>query len=194
MKISIVGAGRSGTSFATALADAGHDVRVIHHDELELVGDAEVVVLCVPDDAIAEISDALEPSDARVVVHVAGSRGLRDVARHPRAGSCTRSWSRPRERVGPQRLRGATFSVGGDRRRRRNSWPPRRVGLLRPAATISASTITRPRASRPITSWPHGHVGDSGRRGGSVTSRTFVPLVEQALGRRPGAWEPTRAH
>jgi predicted short-subunit dehydrogenase-like oxidoreductase (DUF2520 family) len=114
MKITIVGAGRAGTSFATALADVGHEVRLIHHNELERVGDADVVLLCVPDDAIGAVSNALESSDARVVVHVAGSRGLSEVAKHPRAGFLHPLAALSSSDLGASRLRGALFSVGGD--------------------------------------------------------------------------------
>jgi predicted short-subunit dehydrogenase-like oxidoreductase (DUF2520 family) len=114
MKISIVGAGRAGTSFATALTDVGHEVRLLHHDEPEGVGDSDVVLLCVPDDAIAEVSAALEPSHSRVVVHVAGSRGLNEIANHPRAGYMHPLAMLSTTELGARRLHGATFSVGGD--------------------------------------------------------------------------------
>ena len=114
MNIAIVGAGRAGTSFAAALGDAGHDVRLLHHDELDAVDDAEVVMLCVPDDAIAEVAGELEPLSSRVVVHVAGSRGLSEVARHPRAGFLHPLVVLSSNDVGASRLHGALFSVGGD--------------------------------------------------------------------------------
>ena len=114
MKISIVGAGRAGTSFASALSDVGHQVRLLHHDELNRVGESDVVILCVPDDAIAEVSDALEPSPARAVIHVAGSRGLSEVANHPRAGFMHPLAMLSTSELGARRLHGATFSVGGD--------------------------------------------------------------------------------
>jgi predicted short-subunit dehydrogenase-like oxidoreductase (DUF2520 family) len=114
MKIAIVGAGRAGTSFAAALADVGHAVRLVHHDELERVGEPDVVMLCVPDDAIAVVSNALESSDARAVVHVAGSKGLSDLAKHPRAGFLHPLAALSSSEVGATRLRGALFSVGGD--------------------------------------------------------------------------------
>jgi predicted short-subunit dehydrogenase-like oxidoreductase (DUF2520 family) len=114
MKITIVGAGRAGTSFAAALAEVGYDVRLIHHDDLERVGDADVVLLCVPDDAIAAVSNALESSDARAVLHVAGSKGLGDLAKHPRVGFLHPLAVLSSSDVGATRLRGALFSVGGD--------------------------------------------------------------------------------
>lgn len=114
MNIAIVGAGRAGTSFGTALSDAGHAVHLVHHDELEAIGDAEVVMLCVPDDAIAEVAGELEPLESRVVLHVAGSRGLSELARHPRAGLVHPLVVLSSKDVGAARLRGALFSVGGD--------------------------------------------------------------------------------
>jgi predicted short-subunit dehydrogenase-like oxidoreductase (DUF2520 family) len=114
MKISIVGAGRAGTSFFGALTEVGHDVRLIHHDGLERVSGCEVVLLCVPDDAIAEVSRALVPRDSRVVIHVAGSRGLREVDNHPRAGFMHPLAVLSTGELGARRLHGATFSVGGD--------------------------------------------------------------------------------
>jgi predicted short-subunit dehydrogenase-like oxidoreductase (DUF2520 family) len=114
MNIAIVGAGRAGTSFAMALRDAGHTVHLLHHDELASVGDAEVVLLCVPDDAIAEVAAELEPLESRVLVHVAGSRGLSELARHPRAGFLHPLVVLSSSDVGATRLSGALFSVGGD--------------------------------------------------------------------------------
>ncbi|HTT59979.1 MAG TPA: DUF2520 domain-containing protein [Acidimicrobiales bacterium] len=113
MNIAIVGAGRAGTSFATALGDVGHTVRLVHHDELERVGDAEVVVLCVPDDEIAAVAAQLEPLESRVVVHVAGSRGLSEVSGHPRAALMHPLVVLSSREVGAARLRGALFSVDG---------------------------------------------------------------------------------
>jgi predicted short-subunit dehydrogenase-like oxidoreductase (DUF2520 family) len=114
MKISIVGAGRAGTSFASALSDVGHQVRLLHHDELTQVGECDVVLLCVPDDAIGAVANALDRSDTRVVAHVAGSRGLDEVANHPRAGFLHPLAALSSPDVGAPRLRGALFSVGGD--------------------------------------------------------------------------------
>ena len=115
MKISIVGTGRAGSSFALALREVGHDVRLVHHDELASALPADVVVLCVPDDVIEVVADALPISDA-VVAHVAGSRGLAPIAKHPRSGFMHPLAALPSASVGAPRLRGALFSVGGDDR------------------------------------------------------------------------------
>ena len=54
MEIAIVGAGRAGQSFARALSAHGHRVRLVHHDQLDTVGRARLVLLATPDDAVAE--------------------------------------------------------------------------------------------------------------------------------------------
>jgi predicted short-subunit dehydrogenase-like oxidoreductase (DUF2520 family) len=113
MNISIVGAGRAGSSFATALARAGHDVRVVHHDDVESIGETELIILCVPDDAIASVAATIQRSDSRVVAHVAGSRNLDVLAPHPRVGSIHPLMALPTG-SDANRLIGATFCVAGD--------------------------------------------------------------------------------
>ena len=56
MHIAIVGAGRAGTSFALALRRVGHEVTLVHHDELDFLDAPELILLCVPDDAIAFVA------------------------------------------------------------------------------------------------------------------------------------------
>ncbi len=85
MKIAIVGVGRAGSSFAEALRRVGHEVHTFHHDELEDVSLVDLVLLCVPDDALESVSNDLA-SGAYVVAHVAGSRGLSELAKHDRRG------------------------------------------------------------------------------------------------------------
>ena len=180
MKISIVGAGRSGTSFATAMRAVGHDVRVIHHDELEHVGECDVVLLCVPDDAIAEVSQALAPSDSRVVLHVAGSKGLDDVANHPRSGFLHPLAMLSTTEIGASRLHGATFSVGGDEvtvqlvasleGQALHLSDDQRVAYHATAAVAANHLVTL-----------IGHVQVLAESAG-LTLAEFVPLIEQAVG------------
>ena len=60
MKITIIGAGRAGRSFNAALRSAGHDVSLVHHDQLVISADVEMVLLCVPDDALIDtLAEAL---------------------------------------------------------------------------------------------------------------------------------------
>ncbi len=114
MKIDIVGAGRAGTSFALALRRAGHDVTVVHHDELDALGSPDVILLCVPDDEIATIAAQIAPSDGYVVAHAAGSRNLDVLQTHRRVGSMHPLMALPTGELGADRLVGATYCVAGD--------------------------------------------------------------------------------
>jgi predicted short-subunit dehydrogenase-like oxidoreductase (DUF2520 family) len=179
MNIAIVGAGRAGTSFATALTEVGHDAQLIHHDELERVGQSDVVLLCVPDDEIAHVSQALEPRDSRVVIHVAGSRGLSEVANHPRAGFMHPLAMLSTSELGARRLHGATFSVGGDdvtaelvaslKGRAIRLSDAQRV-TYHATATVAANHLVA----------LMGHVEVLAESAG-LSFRDFVPLIEQAL-------------
>jgi predicted short-subunit dehydrogenase-like oxidoreductase (DUF2520 family) len=113
MNISIVGAGRAGSSFATALERAGHEVEVIHHDDVSSLGDSALIILCVPDDAISNVAATIPPRDDRVVAHVAGSRNLDVLAPHPRVGSLHPLMALPSGSEA-DRLIGATYCVAGD--------------------------------------------------------------------------------
>lgn len=113
MNITLVGTGRAGSSFAVALRNAGHDVRLLHHDELSKVGPSALVVLCVPDDAIATVAASLPEGDY-VVAHVAGSRNLDVLYPHARVASLHPLMALPSGELGAQRLVGATYCVNGD--------------------------------------------------------------------------------
>jgi predicted short-subunit dehydrogenase-like oxidoreductase (DUF2520 family) len=114
MQITILGAGRAGTAFADALRAVGHDVRLRHHDETVIGPDCELVLLCVPDDAIGETSASLTVSPRTVVAHCAGSRTLEVLGAHARVASLHPLAPLPDARVGAERLRTATFCVAGD--------------------------------------------------------------------------------
>jgi predicted short-subunit dehydrogenase-like oxidoreductase (DUF2520 family) len=114
MNITIVGAGRAGTSLSIALGRAGHDVRLVHHDELSALGSPRLVILCVPDDAIRDVALAIAPSDDYVVAHVAGSRTLNVLATHRRVASMHPLMTLPSGELGAERLVGATYCVAGD--------------------------------------------------------------------------------
>jgi predicted short-subunit dehydrogenase-like oxidoreductase (DUF2520 family) len=113
MNISIVGAGRAGSSFAAALRHVGHDVHVVHHDDVSSIGESALVILCVPDDALANVAAIIAPREDRVIAHVAGSRNLDVLAPHPRVGSLHPLMALP---TGSEsdRLIGATYCVAGD--------------------------------------------------------------------------------
>lgn len=113
MKISIVGAGHAGSSFATALRQVGHDVRVVHHEDAASLAGAALVILCVPDDAVAIVASSMAPRGDRVIAHVAGSRNLDVLAPHPRVGSLHPLMALPTGSEA-ERLIGATYCVAGD--------------------------------------------------------------------------------
>ena len=114
MNISIVGAGRAGSSFATALELVGHDVTVVHHQDASTITDAALVMLCVPDAAIASVAASMAPRHDRVIAHVSGSRNLDVVAPHPRVASLHPLMALPSGSDG-DRLIGATYCVAGDK-------------------------------------------------------------------------------
>ena len=113
MNISIVGAGRAGSSFASALERVGHHVALVHHDDVSSIGDSALVILCVPDDAIAAVAASITLSEDRVIAHVAGSRNLDVLAPHRRVGSLHPLMALP-VGSGADRLIGATYCVAGD--------------------------------------------------------------------------------
>jgi predicted short-subunit dehydrogenase-like oxidoreductase (DUF2520 family) len=113
MNITLVGTGRAGSSFAIALRTAGHDVRLLHHDELSSMGRTSLIVLCVPDDAIKSVAASLPVGDY-VVSHVAGSRNLDVLYPHRRVASFHPLMALPSGELGAQRLVGATYCVSGD--------------------------------------------------------------------------------
>lgn len=73
--LAIIGNGRMGRSLSRALRDAGHEVLgpLGRHAD---VGDADVVLLCVPDGEIAAAAAAVPPRPGRLVGHVSGATTL----------------------------------------------------------------------------------------------------------------------
>ena len=87
MRITIVGRGRAGGAFAEACRRVGIAVDHVagRGGEIDTAG-ADLVLLCVPDDAIASAAERLRPTQA-VVAHCAGSRGLDVLGEHARVAS-----------------------------------------------------------------------------------------------------------
>lgn len=112
----IIGAGRAGSSLAGALEAAGWQVdgplgRDV--DPSTAATGTRLLVLAVPDGAVAELAQAVVPGDA-VVVHLAGSLTLDVLHPHDRVASVHPLVSLPDATIGAQRLRGAWFAVAGD--------------------------------------------------------------------------------
>jgi predicted short-subunit dehydrogenase-like oxidoreductase (DUF2520 family) len=114
MNIALIGDGRAGSSFLLALRQVGHHVQLLHHDALADLDSPDVILLCVPDDAIANVAAQIAPSDDYVVAHVAGSRTLEVLAPHRRVGSLHPLMALPDADDGARRLIGATYCVAGD--------------------------------------------------------------------------------
>lgn len=113
MRVRIVGNGRAGGSLAGALEDRA-SVEVVGRGDLTgAAEDVDMVVLAVPDRAIAECAASIEPG-AAVVIHLSGVTGLDVLAPHLRVGSLHPLVSFPDTTQGARRLRGAWMAVAGD--------------------------------------------------------------------------------
>lgn len=124
----VVGRGRAGRSFQAALATVGWDVEIVAARQFvehtngdavrtahaESFGSADLIVLAVPDEAIAAVSAAI-PATSGLVIHVSGATGLDVLGRHDRAGSIHPLMSLPDAEIGARRLVDhCTFAVDGD--------------------------------------------------------------------------------
>jgi pantoate--beta-alanine ligase len=119
----VVGPGRAGWSFWRALIARGWapgpppdptSPRGRDDPVEDLAQYVDVVLLTVPDDAIAEVAASIEPGPA-AVLHVSGATGLDALAPHRRRGSVHPLMSLPDPETGAQCLTGgAVFAVDGD--------------------------------------------------------------------------------
>ena len=113
----VIGFGRAGESFAMALSDVGWVDRghLVRGDDLSgsAVG-VDLVLVATPDRDIAAAAATIEPVAGTVVVHLAGSMGLEELATHSSRGAIHPLVSMPSATVGAQRLRsGIWFAVDG---------------------------------------------------------------------------------
>jgi predicted short-subunit dehydrogenase-like oxidoreductase (DUF2520 family) len=113
MRIRIAGRGRAGGSLAAALEDVGWPVDLVRHEDASAAG-VELLVLAVPDAAIAPVATEVEPVPTTVVAHLAGSLGLGVLAPHERRAALHPLVALPGAELGKQRLRGAWFATAGD--------------------------------------------------------------------------------
>jgi predicted short-subunit dehydrogenase-like oxidoreductase (DUF2520 family) len=117
--VRIIGGGRAGGSFAAALAATGRweAAGVLGRGDAvrDAAGGVDLLLLTVPDTAVAEVAAAVRPGDA-VVAHAAGSLGLAVLAPHERRAVLHPLASMPDAEVGAARLRGAWWglAIGGD--------------------------------------------------------------------------------
>ncbi|HEV3226232.1 MAG TPA: DUF2520 domain-containing protein [Acidimicrobiales bacterium] len=115
--VRVIGRGRAGRSLATALGRAGWGLGGVlgrEDDGREAASGVDLLVLAVPDDAVAAVAAAIEPVPSTVVAHLAGSLGLEVLAPHERRAALHPLASLPSPEVGAERLRGAWFAIAGD--------------------------------------------------------------------------------
>jgi len=110
LRVGIIGPGRAGTALARALTRAGHQVtaaaaisersrqRVRDNfpgarltEPAEVLGDADLVLLTVPDDVLPGLVEGLAATDApyagRLIAHASGAHGIRVLDPATRAGA-----------------------------------------------------------------------------------------------------------
>ncbi len=133
LRTAIVGVGRVGGSFGSALESVGWPVAMVHHEEAASIAqvlasserwsvpegvavpdEADLVLLCVPDASVSRVAAELPASDRSVVVHCCGILDLDVLGGHGRTASIHPLVSLPDPEVGASRLRGAWFAVAGD--------------------------------------------------------------------------------
>ena len=116
--VRIIGPGRAGRSFASALAAAGVEVRDLlgHADDVSSAAvDVDVLLLAVPDQAVAGVAWAVRPVPSTVVAHCSGALGLEVLAPHERVAALHPLVTLPDPAVGAARLgSGGYFAVAGD--------------------------------------------------------------------------------
>jgi predicted short-subunit dehydrogenase-like oxidoreductase (DUF2520 family) len=116
--INVIGAGRVGSAITARLRERGVTVRA----------EAELVVLCIPDGAIADAAAEIQPGPW--VAHVSGATSLQALAPHVRRFSVHPLQTFTRAR-GPEQLDGAYGAVTAetDGARERGFWLARTLGL-----------------------------------------------------------------
>jgi predicted short-subunit dehydrogenase-like oxidoreductase (DUF2520 family) len=102
--VTVIGRGRVGSAIAGRLAERGVAVRG--------EGDADVVLLCVPDSAIADVARGLAPGQGWIG-HVSGATPLAALDSHARRFSLHPLQTFTRTR-GPEQLDGAFAAVTGE--------------------------------------------------------------------------------
>jgi predicted short-subunit dehydrogenase-like oxidoreductase (DUF2520 family) len=102
--VTVIGRGRVGAAVAARLTERGVDVRS--------EGDADIVLLCVPDSAIGDVAGGLTPGRGWIG-HVSGATPLSALDPHTRRFSLHPLQTFTRAR-GPEQLDGAFAAVTGE--------------------------------------------------------------------------------
>ena len=117
--VSVIGSGRAGSAIAARLHERGVTLRA---------NDPELILLCVPDAAIAEVAREIETGPW--LAHVSGATPLAALEPHERRFSVHPLQTLVRSR-GPEQLDGAFGAVSAetDEARERGFWLARTLGL-----------------------------------------------------------------
>jgi predicted short-subunit dehydrogenase-like oxidoreductase (DUF2520 family) len=118
--VNVIGRGRVGTAVAARLKERGVAVRE----------DGDLVLLCVPDTAIPDVSQGLSLGQGQWVAHVSGATPLAALAPHTRRFGMHPLQTFTRSR-GPEQLDGAWAAVvaESDDARERGVWLAETLGL-----------------------------------------------------------------
>jgi predicted short-subunit dehydrogenase-like oxidoreductase (DUF2520 family) len=104
----VVGAGRVGTALAARLGES----LPTHTTTRELeVDDADLVLLCVPDEEIGDVAESIPPG--RWIAHTSGSASVEELRGHERRFTLHPLQTFTRE-GGPEQLDGAWAAISGE--------------------------------------------------------------------------------
>jgi predicted short-subunit dehydrogenase-like oxidoreductase (DUF2520 family) len=170
-RIHVIGSGRVGSAVAARLSERGVAVRVGRVVE----GDPQLVLLCVPDTAIADVARGLTPGP--VLGHVSGATPLAALDPHERRFSIHPLQTFTRSR-GPEQLDGAwaALTAETDETRAAALWLAETLGLRPFELADSARTLY--------------HAGAVFASNYVVTLHRAASLLFESAGAPPEALEP----
>ena len=170
-RIHVIGSGRVGSAVAARLSERGVAVRVGRVVE----GDPQLVLLCVPDTAIADVARGLTPGP--VLGHVSGATPLAALDPHERRFSVHPLQTFTRSR-GPEQLDGAwaALTAETDEMRAVALWLAETLGLRPFELADSARTLY--------------HAGAVFASNYVVTLHRAASLLFESAGAPPEALEP----
>ena len=164
--VHVIGSGRVGSAIDARLRERGVAVRA---------DGAELVLLCVPDDAIAEVAASIEPGPW--VAHVSGARPLVALGRHERRFSLHPLQTFTRSR-GPDQLDGAWAAITAE------TADGHAVAVWL-AETLGLRTFDLDDSARTLY-----HAGAVFASNYIVTLQRAATLLFEAVGAPPAALEP----
>jgi predicted short-subunit dehydrogenase-like oxidoreductase (DUF2520 family) len=175
-RIHVIGSGRVGSAVAARLSERGVAVRVGRVVE----GDPQLVLLCVPDTAIADVAQGLSRqrrAPGAVVAHVSGATPLAALDPHERRFSIHPLQTFTRSR-GPEQLDGAwaALTAETDETRAAALWLAETLGLRPFELADSARTLY--------------HAGAVFASNYVVTLHRAASLLFESAGAPPEALEP----